>query len=442
MERFFSGGLLLMTIGYLAMQLRPLLGWAQQRVRLRLLTSIEVPDSDPAFDWLCHWLADAQAERCRGEFTLGSRLLEAGDDPDCVGRPPAAAKSPSSHRRRWWSVLSPAPGVHYLRVRGRMVVIYRERREKEWSNKGYVESLRLLMMGDGRRILEDILAEARKLARVDDDQRITIWTPCADSWAAAGSMEPRAQESVVLADNLWDELLVDIDRFQTSREWYRQRGVPHRRGYLLHGPPGSGKSSLVAALASVVGCDVYILNLASGLVSDTALPRLLASVPSRSLVLIEDIDCVQSTGERAPEAPARRRGPTGANDKRRENVSLATLLNAIDGVGASEGRVLVMTSNFPDVLDQALVRPGRCDRHFYLGPPTAGQARELFRRFFGDAGTAEQAGAFASLVHGDASLSMAALQEVLLANRDDPEGATTALAGLVTRPAEQPVIAR
>ena len=71
-------------------------------------------------------------------------------------------------------------------------------------------------------------------------------------------------------------------------------GVPYRRGYLLHGPPGSGKTSYIQALAATVGYNVCILNLSERGLSDDKLNHLLSNVPERNVVLIEDVDAAFS----------------------------------------------------------------------------------------------------------------------------------------------------
>jgi chaperone BCS1 len=58
-------------------------------------------------------------------------------------------------------------------------------------------------------------------------------------WERALSKKPREVDSVVLDENLAQELLHDARNFMTGAEWYAQRGIPYRRGYLLYGPPGS-----------------------------------------------------------------------------------------------------------------------------------------------------------------------------------------------------------
>jgi chaperone BCS1 len=85
------------------------------------------------------------------------------------------------------------------------------------------------------------------------------------------------------------ELIEDLDRFVESREFYRRVGKAWKRGYLFHGPPGTGKSSLVAAMANYLRFDVYDLDLKE-VQCNSDLRRLLIGTGNRSMLVIEDID--------------------------------------------------------------------------------------------------------------------------------------------------------
>ncbi len=133
-------------------------------------------------------------------------------------------------------------------------------------------------------------------------------------------------------------------------------------------------------------------------------------LPVATLLLIEDVDCVFKDSRSTT-------GDTG--------VTLSGLLNALDGVSSREGRVLFLTTNHPERLDPALVRPGRVDRKIELGHATPDQARRLFLWFYRDSGLCPsdlggEADRFAAQVpHG--KLCMAAIQEHLLRHRRTPE---------------------
>lgn len=90
----------------------------------------------------------------------------------------------------------------------------------------------------------------------------------------------------------------DLDKFMNGKEYYKKIGKVWKRGYLLHGPPGTGKSSLIAAMANYLNFDIYNLNL-SGVDSDSTLEYLLLHVSNRSILVIEDIDCCIKLQNRA-----------------------------------------------------------------------------------------------------------------------------------------------
>ncbi|KAL9390158.1 hypothetical protein Peur_018763 [Populus x canadensis] len=86
------------------------------------------------------------------------------------------------------------------------------------------------------------------------------------------------------------EIMDDLDRFVTRKDFYLKVGKPWKRGYLLYGPPGTGKSSLIAAMANYLKFDIYNLELAS-LHGNSDLRKLLTRTTNRSILVIKDIDC-------------------------------------------------------------------------------------------------------------------------------------------------------
>src|SRR3990167_472205 len=103
------------------------------------------------------------------------------------------------------------------------------------------------------------------------------------SWRHATEIKKRAKPSVILAGNTLELLEEDISKFFERKDWYIDRGVPYHRGYLLTGPPGTGKTSLVRHLAQKFDLNLYI--------SDGSLASI-HTVPTKSILLLEDVDSI------------------------------------------------------------------------------------------------------------------------------------------------------
>jgi chaperone BCS1 len=184
-----------------------------------------------------------------------------------------------------------------------------------------------------------------------------------------------------------DMLLTDCRDFLCSEDWYAERGIPFRRGYLLYGVPGSGKTSLIHSLAGELGLDIYVVSLSSKGMSDNTLTTLMGHVPSRCILLLEDLDAAftrsvsrDSLSTGVPTSSSSTPNNNDTNDG--STLSLSGLLNSLDGVAAAEGRLLFATTNHIERLDPALSRPGRMDVWVNFTHATKWQAEGIFKCFF------------------------------------------------------------
>ncbi|WP_031499315.1 AAA family ATPase [Bryobacter aggregatus] len=171
-------------------------------------------------------------------------------------------------------------------------------------------------------------------------------------------LDPNAYswDDVLLDDNAQALVRKDFENFLARREWFAQRRVPWRRGYLLHGAPGNGKTSVVRAMASHPDIAAFSINLAQDDVYDITLSQLFSAASNHApgLVILEEIDRLFAEGK-----------------KEDLNCTLSHLLNYLDGVGNQEGVIVVATANHPELLDQAILkRPGRFDRVVHFPAPT------------------------------------------------------------------------
>ncbi|KAL4719630.1 hypothetical protein ACJJTC_008997 [Scirpophaga incertulas] len=148
----------------------------------------------------------------------------------------------------------------------------------------------------------------------------------------------------------------------------------NRRGYLLHGPPGCGKSSFIMALAGELEYNICVLNLSERGLTDDRLNHLLSVAPQQSIILLEDIDAAFLSREDTPNQKAAYEGLN--------RVTFSGLLNCLDGVASTEARIVFMTTNYLERLDPALIRPGRVDMKEFVGYCNQEQIELMFLRFY------------------------------------------------------------
>ncbi|KAF4947037.1 hypothetical protein FSARC_14055 [Fusarium sarcochroum] len=320
-----------------------------------------------------------------------------------------------------------------------------------WGGTKDVEELKITCFGRSVDPIKKLLSDAKTSYFLDTRHKTTIYRPrikenrrdAWSMWQQVARRPIRPMRTVILEHEEKHEVLRDINEYlhPGTPKWYASRGIPLRRGYLFHGPPGTGKTSFSFALAGVFGIDIYVISLQDPTVSEEDLAVLFTRLPRRCIVLLEDIDTAglrrpgdgtddenegdkeeeneetkktektekkekKSKSKKAKDSDSdtdsseedkkkrrknrRRGGRNRENTNNRgtnniltvESISLSGLLNAIDGVASHEGRILIMTTNKPESLDEALIRPGRVDVQVGFKNATSGQATELFYRMY------------------------------------------------------------
>jgi hypothetical protein len=175
---------------------------------------------------------------------------------------------------------------------------------------------------------------------------------------------PCKWDDLILHESVCSLLKRDFESFWGRESFFRERHLPFRRGYLLHGPPGNGKSTAIRAMMTSRGLSAFTMGLFMAHLTDADLQELFEEALSQrpAIVIFEDLD---------------RAFPR--NGESQCPISLQSLLNSLDGVATGEGLVVVATANEPAALDPAILRrPGRFDRVVRFANPN----RHLRERFF------------------------------------------------------------
>ena len=172
---------------------------------------------------------------------------------------------------------------------------------------------------------------------------------------------------IVLEPALQMAIKTDFETFWNRRDWFIANRLPYKRGYLLHGPPGNGKTSVVRAMVSHPKVSAFSIDFGSPDISNSSLTRLFerATLAAPAVIVFEDLD--RYFDER--------------DKKDDDGVDVAHLLNSLDGLQSQDGVVVVATANDPRRLDPALLRrPGRFDRIVHFPNPEFASRREYFQR--------------------------------------------------------------
>ena len=411
-NQFLAGGFVLGIIGGLLAALRQLPGRAWRGAMRLIFIEVEIEDRDQAFVWMLRWLAAQPYGKKRSRSLTAFTEKRAENNYDMDGEAPSAGYESATPRGLPDIIFAPARGQHWFIYKRHLIFLHRGQREAprsggiggggDLSKMFAPEVLQLRILSRRRDFAKQIIEEARELSNPRGERRTGIMTTdiWGQSWRRGTTRRPRPIDSVILKAGVMEDMIAKVARFLASEQWYADRGIPYRLGIELMGPPGSGKSSAIAALAAHFQMDLAVMNLASSNLDDDKLCNLLSYVPSTAIVLIEDIDCISLSRDK--------------KEKSEENkLTFSGLLNAIDGVAAGEGRILFLTTNRHEVLDPALVRPGRVDLRYEIGAPDRQQALRMFNRFFLDASDLQGLDFVHSL--GDlGKLSMADIQGILI----------------------------
>ncbi|KAM0920099.1 hypothetical protein ACQ4PT_007749 [Festuca glaucescens] len=246
------------------------------------------------------------------------------------------------------------------------------------SGGGVHRSLELQFLRQHRDFVHDsyiphVIDEATRMRLTSRERRLyTNGEEYQRLWTSHAFSHPSTFDTLAVDPALREEIRADLLRFASRREHYARVGRAWKRGYLLHGPPGTGKTSLVAAIANLLMFDVYDLEL-STVATNSHLRRLLVSTTPKSVVVVEDIDCSLDLSDRRKKGGGIVDEDDDNNAKMtmlppaaigRESISLSGVLNFVDGLWSScvGERLIIFTTNHPERLDPALVRPGRMDR--------------------------------------------------------------------------------
>jgi chaperone BCS1 len=394
-------------------------------------STIQIDGYDDIWDHLMKWLA-AQHHTSRSRYLAAETYRKSAWEQDEEYEVYASEKAKDGDTE-FWNFSNqeakapprfiPAFGTYSFWHNGNYFFFNRSRSSGMDMGSTFIldkEDVSLICLGRSPEPIKRLLQEAKDFYLKDHNAKTIIRRPSPKElrrwgsrscWTQIAQRPSRPMDTVVLDAKRKVEVLADINEYlnPTTPRWYANRGIPYRRGYLFYGAPGTGKTSLSFAIAGVFGLDIYVISLLEPTLTEEDLGQLFNALPRRCVVLLEDIDSAGLTRpdeeKEKPEAVADDDDSTKSasgnvkladlakalqsvksksEEDKKKGISLSGLLNAIDGVASHEGRVLIMTTNKPEKLDDALIRPGRVDLQVAFGNATQPQIKELFGRMYID----------------------------------------------------------
>jgi len=272
---YFGAGFGLFGVGAGAAVLRR--GWQATLILFRrhYMMTLEVPCRDKSYQWLLQWITTRGAVQTQ-HLSVETQFKQS-----------EAGKVSTSY------YFIPSVGVHFFQYKNNWIRVERTREQHTLDLHMGIpwETVTLTALGRDRQLYSSMLEEARLVALKQTEGKTILYTALGSEWKQFGAPRKRRPlGSVVLDTGVAERILNDVKEFMGNPQWYSQRGVPYRRGYLLSGPPGCGKSSFITALAGELECVVCVLNLSERGLTDDRLNHLLNTAPLQSIILLEDID--------------------------------------------------------------------------------------------------------------------------------------------------------
>ena len=177
-------------------------------------------------------------------------------------------------------------------------------------------------------IIKDFLKDANLFNKSKNNNYIEIHN-FKMQWSRLNKLPIRNIDTIYLDDKVKNDILEDIDTFFKEEDIYSLYGIPYKKTYLFEGLPGTGKTSLIFAISSLLKMDISIINFGPD-IDDAIFMKAISNLPSNSILLLEDVDTIFNQRESKIHSP----------------ITFSALLNTLDGVARRHKLITFITTNY------------------------------------------------------------------------------------------------
>lgn len=276
-----------------------------------------------------------------------------------------------AHGDRQQRVTGPGYGFHFFFIGYRLFWFTKATLPSTGSEREK-ENIIITTLGRTQQPLLNLVDVFAPLPKAEAHVKVYNWGN--SDWSVVASIPERSLDTVCINEAIKKALINNVQRFINEPEWFANKGLPYKLSVLFHGCPGSGKTSLIKALASHFKRSVFIVDLSA--MSNSIFQSAIQRLPHNALLLLEDVEAattaVNARKSADDSANASQSKPalsleTSISDVMGFSLTLSGLLNTLDGIIPMHDVIVCMTTNHLNKLDPALIRKSRMDYMYEIG---------------------------------------------------------------------------
>lgn len=238
-----------------------------------------------------------------------------------------------------------------IKLKGDPIIFFTRTSEEKNNKIRPVERLYFKVFKWRQQYIEKLINDT--FIKSEDTREPQLFVSVGNYWKSVDHGFNLASPNMDMLSPETKEIFNDVGRFIDKKQWYIDRNIKYKRGYMLHGVPGTGKSTIIQMLGAHFGLDIYYCK-SQDFISPNVTNLLADVIVQPSIIVVEDIDSIAE--ERELEE-----GETEDILHALNKNSMGTILNALDGIVSYDGSIFVCTTNHIEKIDSAIKRPGRID---------------------------------------------------------------------------------